>query len=269
MPTANVNNLAINYEIHGERIPIVLISGMTMNLIPWTPYQVQALTEAGYKVIVFDNRDVGKTGESSILEYTIAQLSEDTFGLLDQLQINSAHVIGYSMGGTIALDMAIRKPDRVRTITTLGSTSKQCQFERNLLEVVKTAKLKMSVNEFWQFMGSKVMTWKFFENQDAVERWFGFVTSDMNAQSAVALGRQADACANFDVSAELSSIKQPAHIVVGEDDIMLPVRHSREIANGIGNSVLTVLPEAAHAAYSEAAPLFNEKVIEFINAVDT
>jgi len=136
-----------------------------------------------------------------------------------------------------------------------------------LLEVVKSSKANLSVEDFWRLMGNKVMSWRFFEDQEAVEKWFNFVTSEMNEQSTKRLHRQADACKHFDVSNRLSSIKTPTHVVVGSEDTMLPPHHSEAIAQGIPESKYTVIPNAAHAAYAEAADQFNKATLEFIRSV--
>lgn len=265
MPYIQVNDIEIYYEVHGDGEPLVLLSGLTMNLIPWTLYQVTAFTEAGYQVVLIDNRDVGRTSESQVQDYSIEQFTEDTIGVLDVMGIRSAHILGYSMGGMIALDMAIRHSPRVNTLTILGSTGKLGASEKNLLKAIKAAKEKMNNEEFWRFMANKAMTWRFFENEEGVARWFGFVTSDVYHQSVPALIRQVNACNGFDVSASLKSINQPTHIIVGEEDEMFAPRHSEFLAENISGAKLTRLPNLAHAVYSEGVDVFNPLVLGFLS----
>lgn len=266
MPIADVRGQDLNYLVEGEGPAILFICGMTMNLIPWTIYQKDHFVEAGYQVILFDNRDTGASGTSQSNSYTVSDLAQDAFGLLDHLQIQTSNVLGYSLGGMIALEMAVRDPDRISTLTILGSTARQLEAERNILSVVKATKEKLSNEEFWQFMANKVMSWRFFENAEAVERWFGFATSDMNAQSAEALCRQADSCKDFDILENITSISLPTHAIVGAEDTMLPPHHSESIAKGIPGAKFTIIPNAAHSVYSEAAQEFNKTVLEYIQS---
>jgi len=267
MPVVDVQGHKLNYLEEGDGPAILFVSGMTMNLIPWTIYQKDFFVDAGYKVIVFDNRDTGSSEMSRSGAYSVSDLAQDAVGLLDSLEIESAHVVGYSLGGMIALDMAVNFPNRLDSLIVLGSTARQLESEKNLVTVVKSAKKNLSNEEFWRFMANKVMSWRFFENPESVERWFGFVTSDLNAQSVDALCRQADSCINFDIEEQLGSIQLPTQVIVGAEDTMLPPHHSELIAKGISHAKFCVIPNAAHAAYSECAPEFNSTVLEFISSI--
>lgn len=122
---------------------VLLIMGLGMQLIAWPPQMVQALIDAGYRVVRLDNRDVGLSahlghlGKPKILwammrmrlglplraPYTLADMAADALGTLDALQIESAHVVGVSMGGMIAQRVAIAAPKRVRSLTSIMSSS--------------------------------------------------------------------------------------------------------------------------------------------------
>lgn len=265
MPIADIAGQEINYLVEGEGPALLFVCGMTMNLIPWTIYQKEFFVDAGYKVVLFDNRDTGSSGISHTKSYTVSDLAQDASGLLDHLEIKTAHVLGYSLGGMIALDMAVHQPSRIDTLTILGSTARQLEAEKNLLSVIMSAKENFSNEDFWKFMANKAMSWRFFENTESVEKWLAFVTSDLNAQSVEALGRQADSCRNFDLSAEIESIRTPTHVIVGAEDTMFPHHHSESIVKKITGARYSVIPNAAHATYSEAARAFNDAVLEFIS----
>lgn len=267
MPYAKVNNLNIYYEIHGSGEPLVFLSGLSMNHVPWTIYQVDYFVEAGYQVIVMDNRDVGRTDESNIDAYKIRTFAEDTSGLLVHLGIESAHVLGYSMGGMIALELILNDLLKLRSLTLVGSTARQGGFGTNFLEVLKIAKEKLSNEEFWRFMANKILSWKFFENEKAVSKWLAFVTSDEYYQSVAALKRQADACVGFDVLNQLKDINVPTHVIVGEHDEMLAPRHSELLAKNIHGAQLSCVSDYGHAVYSEGAEDFNPLVLGFLNDV--
>ncbi len=131
---APVGDLEIAYEALGEATdpPVVLISGLGGQLTSWDDDFCQELTDRGLFVIRFDNRDVGlsshlaegPTGSTEpAATYTLSDMAADTVGLLDHLGLGSAHVVGLSLGGMIAQILAIEHPGRVRSLTSIMSTT--------------------------------------------------------------------------------------------------------------------------------------------------
>lgn len=138
--TAQANGIDIAYETFGEPSdePVLLVMGLGGQLIAWPMEFCEDLASRGCYVIRFDNRDVGLSthlsdapepdlmaafmGDLSSAAYTLDDMAEDAFGLLDALEVPTAHVIGMSLGGMIAQTMAIRRPDRLRSLTSIMST---------------------------------------------------------------------------------------------------------------------------------------------------
>lgn len=145
MPQITANGIRLEYETHGDPAnpPLLLIMGLGAQLTLWPIELVEALVERGYHVIRFDNRDIGlsqKFSERGIpgfrrvalmrmlglrarIPYRLSDMADDAAGLLDALGIESAHVVGGSMGGMIAQLMAVNHPHRVRTLTSIFSTT--------------------------------------------------------------------------------------------------------------------------------------------------
>src|SRR6185369_1562361 len=145
MPSVNANGIKIEYESFGaESAPaIVLIMGLGMQLIAWPDPFCQKLAAAGFRVVRFDNRDIGLSthfddrGVPNMLwtflkariglrvrgPYDLNDMAADTVGLLDALKIGKAHVVGASMGGMIAQQVAANYPERVRSLVSIMSTS--------------------------------------------------------------------------------------------------------------------------------------------------
>ncbi len=127
----------------GQGTPVLLVMGLGMQLIAWPPAMVNSLVDAGYRVIRLDNRDIGLSqhfdalGTPNLLwasfkhrvgmairpPYSLQDMAQDAIGVLDALGIDSAHVVGASMGGMIAQRMALGHPQRVRSLTSIMSTS--------------------------------------------------------------------------------------------------------------------------------------------------
>jgi len=145
MPTAAVNGLAIDYDVHGApgALPLLAIMGLGMPAAAWPPTLIDLLVARGARVITFDNRDAGGStklaGAPTIplpvamvraalrlhvpAPYTLHDMAEDVAGLLDALGIGQAHVIGVSMGGMIAQLLAARHPQRVASLTSIMSST--------------------------------------------------------------------------------------------------------------------------------------------------
>jgi pimeloyl-ACP methyl ester carboxylesterase len=145
MPRIATNGVELEYETFGSaRKPaIVLIMGLGAQMILWDEEFCEALAQRGHRVIRFDNRDVGlstKLEDAGVPDvaaalaavaqggplsaaYTLHEMADDTAGLLEALGIDAAHVVGASMGGMIAQTLAIRHPQRIRTLTSIMSTT--------------------------------------------------------------------------------------------------------------------------------------------------
>ena len=119
MPSIEAAGTELYYERAGDGEPMLLIQGMSATHLAWGP-DFRAGLEPSFETIVFDNRGMGRSGKAE-LPFTVADMAADAVGLLDALEIERAHVVGISMGGAIAQELALAHPDRIRTLT-LGAT---------------------------------------------------------------------------------------------------------------------------------------------------
>ncbi len=158
MASTSANGITIEYEQHGDGEPLLLVMGLGGQLIDWPEGFVDVLVAAGFRVIRFDNRDAGLSTEvpaepptagqiakgllfrrAPETEYRLADMADDAVGLLDALGIDAAHVAGVSMGGMIAQSMAIHHPRRVRSMTSVMSTTGNRRVGRPKLGLVMRA----------------------------------------------------------------------------------------------------------------------------------
>jgi pimeloyl-ACP methyl ester carboxylesterase len=140
MPRANCNGIEIEYDTFGDEAaaPLLLVMGLGAQLVAWDDEFCVLLAAQGFRVIRFDNRDVGLStkldgplpdimaclgGDASSANYTLDDMADDAIGLLDALGIRATHVVGASMGGMIAQTLAIRHPDRVLSLCSIMSTT--------------------------------------------------------------------------------------------------------------------------------------------------
>src|SRR4051812_36814623 len=138
---AQAGDIEIAYETFGrpEDVPILLVMGLATQMIGWPDDFCRGLAERGHHVIRFDNRDIGLSthlhdagmpdimailgGDTSSVAYPLTAFADDTAGLLDALGLESAHVVGVSLGGMVAQLLVIRTPERVRSLTSIMSTT--------------------------------------------------------------------------------------------------------------------------------------------------
>ena len=149
MTTAELGNVSIEYEITGEGEPLLLVMGLSCQLIHWPDEFVESLASRGFRVIRFDNRDIGLSTKfhaepvgigrtlASLVsrrlarsEYLLADMADDAARLLDHLGIRAAHVVGVSMGGMIAQSIAIGHPDKVLSLTSIMSNTGDRRYGR-------------------------------------------------------------------------------------------------------------------------------------------
>ena len=142
MASVQANGITIEYDIHGEGTPLLMVMGLGGQLIDWPIEFVDMFVERGFKVIRFDNRDAGLSTEfdwetlsrakmalamflrrKPAAGYTVSDMADDAAGLLEAIDIESAHVIGASMGGMIAQSLTIRHPHRVKSLTSIMSNT--------------------------------------------------------------------------------------------------------------------------------------------------
>jgi pimeloyl-ACP methyl ester carboxylesterase len=273
MPIAEANRQRIYYEVHtqvgadappgagGDGEPLLCVAGLACDALVWIP-QVQAFA-AAHKTVIFDNRD---TGRSSMAEgaYEIADMARDALALADELGLDSFHLLGVSMGGAIAQEIAIQAPERVRTFTVAVSFAAGGAYARRMADVwgarVEQISREQHVDELLLMNHSE----GFYGQPEMVDFIRTAVLSNPHPQPPDAFRRQLSACAGHDAREGLRGLTMPTHVIGGEYDILVPVWKSREIASLIPGSKLTILPGAPHGLTIERAEEFNAAVLEFI-----
>ncbi|MCI0691797.1 alpha/beta hydrolase [candidate division KSB1 bacterium] len=259
-----VNGLNMYYKLAGEGEPVVFIAGLASDHLEWLPAHVPTFTAAGYRCVLFDNRDAGQTDESPIAAYTIKQLADDAAGLLKQLGIKQAHIVGESMGGMIAQELAIKYPELVRSPTLVCSWARSEPFHKALSESWKNLRRKFSLEESFQTFGLWFFSSRFYENPEAEQTFLAEVRANPYPQSVAAFERQWDAILTQNTLDRLSRITAPSHVIAGDRDMLVPLRLSRIMAEKIPGAKLTVLPESSHVLAFENPAAFNQVALDFL-----
>jgi 3-oxoadipate enol-lactonase len=264
MPRVSAGGLNIFHETTGDGPPLLLIPGLTTDHTAWM-LQVPAFVAAGYRCIAIDNRDVGQTDQSPNQRYTIRDMANDAAAVLDHLDAGPVHVIGYSMGGMIAAELALTHPGRVSSLTLCATDAGQDPLVRSWLTSLMLLRPKCDTREFCQVLVPWLFSPRFLAQPGAVEAIVDVVVANPFPQTVSGFVRQCDAILTHDVRNRLGAIAVPTHVVAGEADIILPPRISRFLADAIRGSRLTILPHLGHAACWEDAGVLNDAVLSFLN----
>jgi pimeloyl-ACP methyl ester carboxylesterase len=264
MAKVNVNGCEIYYEVHGQGDPLVLIMGLRRN-VEWWFRQIPALSEH-FQVIAFDNRGAGRS-DKPVMEYSIPLFADDTAGLMDALDISKAQILGISMGGYIAQELALNYPEKVKSLV-LGCTG--CGGERAVI---------MSPERMEKFTANKGLTPEEILRKDMViyfsddyvdqhpEKIEEFVEISMrHYQPADAFLRQFDACLRHDTGDRLNQLSTPTLIMTGDDDPLVPPQNSHILKDLIPGADLSVFAGGRHCFFIETADQFNKNAIDFLKA---
>jgi 3-oxoadipate enol-lactonase len=261
MPTTEANGQTLYYEVHGAGEPLLCVMGLAADTLAWA-LQLPAFS-ARHKTIVFDNRDVG---QSSLAEgsYDIADMAGDALALADALELDSFHLLGASMGGAIAQEMALAAPERVRTLTLAVSYANGGRWGRTLSDVWGARVQRMSREERVDELMLLSLSEAFFENAEGVAWLRDLMLQNPHPQPADAFARQLDAAGRHDTKDRLAALDMPTHVIGAEYDLLVPVWKSRELAELIPGAALTVLNACPHGLNVERAEEFNSAVLDFI-----
>ncbi|MEN6553512.1 MAG: alpha/beta hydrolase [Methanobacterium sp.] len=266
MTMAKVNDINMYYEIHGEGEPLILISGNGAESSQWKG-MIPTFSK-NYKVIPFDNRGAGRT-DCPDIEYSMDMMAADVIGLMDVLGIEKAHILGASMGGMIAQNIAYLYPDRVKSLILVVTTMKD---SRRTNYACNQAIKQVQDGSDPEALAKYSVIWSFpeevFENPEAVERIKNVMLPVLNPQTVDAFKRQNEALVEFDSSKWINEITVPTLVMAGEGDIIWPQKYSgQELAKAISGSKFVSLP-GAHMAYILSAEAFQEYVMKFLASLN-
>jgi 3-oxoadipate enol-lactonase len=264
MPKVKVGDINIYYEEHGKGEPLLLIAGWGTDLSCWQ-LQIPELSTR-YRVVAFDNRGAGRT-DAPDEPYSFRMMADDAVGLLDSLRIDRAHILGVSMGGCIAQEIGIEYPERTRSLLLAATTAAPgaSHLLMHTLVAWSTAMREgVSAKTMARIQLPYVVTSRFFDQPEMVALFVDTMAANPCQPRAYACQRQTEASAGQDTRPRLKQIAAPTLVMAGKEDIMLPVKHSEELAARIPGAQLIVLEGGAHGFSIEIADKFNRAVLDFL-----
>ncbi len=271
MSFATVSGRRVYYELHvpdpapaSDHLPLVLLNGVGGSCRGWLPLQVPDFSKSR-PTLVFDHRGVGQSDDPKV-EFSTADLADDTAGLLDALGIEQADVLGGFMGGMAAQELALNHPSVVRRLVLVGSYARPDAKRRMLLEdwaALARAGVPM------ESMIRKRLVWTLsdetLEQTDLIEIMLDFFLKEDTPVGSELFERQCEACLRHDAMDRLSQILQPTLILCGRQDQLTPPKFHRELADGIPGSRLVIIDFGAHLVMAESAVRFNQVVLQFLD----
>ena len=261
MPIAEANGQRLYYEVHGEGEPLLMVMGLGADHLAWA-FQVGPLSEH-FKVITFDNRDCGQSSYAKG-PYEITDLAADAIALADELELDSFHLVGASMGGAIAQEMALGWPDRVRTLTLAITFAGAGAYGRKAGRMMAADVRRRTYEEQIDQMMLLCFSEELFDQNERITFLRQQMLANPHPQRSEGFARQAEASGRHEARQRLPSLRMRVHVIGAEHDILVPVWKARELAELIPGARLTVIDRAPHSVQIERAEEFNRTVLEFL-----
>ena len=263
VPHAQVRDLELYYEIHGDGEPLLCVMGLGGDISGWR-FQLRAWSQA-FRVIAFDNRDCGRSSYLAA-EYEVRDMAADALALADVLGLERFHLVGMSLGGAIAQELALAAPERVLTLTLIVSYGGGGRWarERARLEIASAA--SRSEEQLLDEMLLQTFSEATLEQPGVLETLRSFILSYEYRQRREGFIRQLRAGARHEARERLPRLSMPTHVIGAEQDLLVPVWKSRELARLIPGAKLSVITGAAHVVNIERAGELNELVLGFLGS---
>lgn len=263
----STDGVRLHYSETGRRSgpPVLMIQGLGADKHLWN-LQRLALGPK-YRTIALDNRGAGRS-DKPYGAYSLEQMAEDTVAVLDDAGVEDAHVIGASMGGAIAQLLALRHPDRIRSLTLACTACRHHAWRRELLTGWAETARESGVAAMTAEAARWVIGPRSFRRLSPAIGWMG----------PLALSRPAHAFAgqvagilslDEDLAEQLHEITAPTLVIVGNQDILTPRGDSEELAERIETAELVVVSGAAHGFMIEHATTFNRILLDFVQRAET
>lgn len=265
MPIIKAGNLAINYGIHGEGDPLLLIMGFGMPGAAWLP-SLPFL--AGFKCIYFDNRGTGSSDKPAGV-YTIEDMADDASNLLRALEIDKAKVFGVSMGGMIAQELALRHPEQVERIVlgcTMAGGPSARQPALEVIEKLLTGSKLMATDpeRGFDLILPVLMPPEFIAEHPEVKAMMIAGAKMFPPTPPETVDRAAAGIQQFNACDRLAQIKCPVMIVHGDKDVLVVPENAEIIKSKIPHAELYMIPGAGHAFQAPDPVGINQRIVGWL-----
>ena len=251
MPTIRANGLDIGYDVLGVGPPIVLLHGSTSTGRADFAAQLP-LFEKAFRVHLPDARGHGRTRWDAADGFTYAMLVDDVLAFVNELGLDTFHLLGFSMGAMTALQVASREPDRIRTLVAMGITT---QREPRATVVRRTLDPERIERDDARWAANLATLHDDIQGQGAWRRLLPAIARDVAVQPLL-------------THRELHSIEAPTLVVAGDRDPFVPVDHAWGLKRQLPNAQLLIVPDCGHEVAAKRPGIVNEALEGFYRATE-
>jgi len=263
MPQVCCNNLLLHYDDTGQGDPLVFLNGLAGDHLYWKG-QVRTFSDR-FRCLALDNRDAGQSSYAAE-SYTITDLAGDVLGLLQALDLPPAHLVGLSLGGMIAQEVALLEPGRVRSLFLVGTLAKADDWFNATLDAYGHIRRQVAdTPAFFEALLPWLVSHRFFESSSKVDWLRALLRQNPQPQRIDGFFRQFEAMRRHDTLDRLALLQCPILVAAGEDDQIAPPRYARQIAACVPQARLEILPGVGHAPPIEDPRRFNRLLAEFLS----
>ena len=262
MPHLRINDIHLYYEQHGSGPDLLLIGGLSSDHQVWK--STVRFLSSHFRILIFDNRGAGQT-DTPDYPYSIDMMAEDVLALMDSLAIKKAHILGHSMGGAIAQQIALSAPEKINKLV-LVSTRDKISAIGDLLFATreKLQAIGVSADLLAEYVMPFLFSETFLKNTVNVKGFAQWTLQNAHPQSAIGFKNQFHASRSRDFTAQLHRISAPNLVIVGMEDILVPMHYAENFSKSLKNSHFIAIPDCAHMPHVEKSALFVETVRAFL-----
>ena len=259
----HVNGLKFHVQTFGSGVPIIMIMGLGAPGDKWK-HNYELLSK-WFWCIVPDNRGAGLSDKPEAESYTTEQMADDIIGIMDTLDIKKAHVMGVSMGGAIAQQVALKVPDRVLSLiltSTFASVSPAFKKALNLICELKedTDPAVLKQLNLWMTYGQYTQ----IHHPEKIEKSIEEDAAYPYPMPVYAYKAQCGACLSHNTAGRLHELKMPVLIAAGAKDLFMNIEKTMELVHGISQAEFYLAPEGGHVHQWEYPEPYDSVVVGFL-----
>ena len=265
MPLISAGDAELYVEEQGEGEVLLLVAGLGGSGAFWRN-QVEYFTPR-YRVVTYDHRGVGRS-PAAPLHSSVSEMADDALALMDALRIESVHVVGHSTGGAIGQHLALRAPDRIRSLVLSSSWAGPTPLFVELFQLRRKILLDAGA-ESYLFSGTLLVTpaWAIEDSYPGRDK---IVAERLKVFPGVEaeLGRL-NAVMTHDLREEIQEIRVPTGVISAKDDVLTPPGMARELAERIPGARRVMLPEGGHFCTVTVADRYNDELSRLLRDISS